>query len=357
MSFDEKKRQFEAFWAGKGPSLILIRADKLEQYDTDGYVERFHNPEKMWEAEIKRAQVYQDWPTDGVGTVRPNLGTVFVPAMVGQGYKLSDGQMPWPGEHMSEEAIRANRNADIAASETGRLAAEFYRIHAERSGGNIKAYLPDTQGVFDIAHLLYGNDIFYEMPDPARREWIDELMEISLRFYIDASKYLKGLIGEESNWMWHGHAGGQGVFFPEAGVRISEDTATLLSPAMIDDFILPAIKASAQPFGKAFVHYCGRHEYLHEKICEMGEVCALDLGNPEMYDTRWRFELHAKTGTVCYGRVAREGEEDWKTYIRRLGGLVRQTGARCILMPEIFPKSREDCQKMLDIWHELTDSG
>lgn len=86
----------------------------------------------------------------------------------------------------------------------------------------------------------------------------------------------------------------------------------------------------------------------------MRAVKAIDLGNPETYDTHWLLERCAQTNTVLYSRQPAEPGEDWETYIRRLANLVRQTGARVILRPLLFPESRDQCAKMLELWHDLT---
>ena len=135
---------------------------------------------------------------------------------------------------------------------------------------------------------------------------------------------------------------------------MAEDTAILLSPAMIDRVILPTIRAAAEPFGGTFVHFCGRHPQLLERLCQLPEVRAVDLGNPESYDTRWVLEKCAASGTVLYSRLAAEPGETWQAYVQRLARLVRQTGARVILRPLVFPASRSQCAAMCDLWHEET---
>ncbi len=57
--------------------------------------------------------------------------------------------------------------------------------------------------------------------------------------------------------MIHGYATPQGVYVPNAGVRIFEDTATLISPDRIERFVLPRIERAAAPFGGALFHFCG----------------------------------------------------------------------------------------------------
>jgi hypothetical protein len=83
-------------------------------------------------------------------------------------------------------------------------------------------------------------------------------------------------------------------------------------------------------------------------------VRAIDLGNSEMYDLRWLLERCASSNTVLCSRIAAQPGEDWQPYARHLGGLIRETGARCILRPKVFPERRSECADMLQLWHELT---
>jgi hypothetical protein len=349
---DEKRAAHASFWRGEGPSLILIPAERGAQYDVEGYRERFEDPRAMWEAEMRRARAVEDWPTDGIPTVRPNLGVVFVPVIAGQGYEIREGQMPWPGDPLGREAIRAAAEVDVTSTKLMRLASEFYDIHREEGGGKIAAYHPDTQSVFDVAHLLNGKDLFYELIDEP--EWVHELLEVCLGAYLRVSRHVKTVLREPEDTMVHGHGTPQGVFFPGAGVRTSEDTATLLSPEMIDEYVLPYAERAVEPFGGGFVHFCGGHPPLFERLCESPLVRAIDLGNSEEYDLRWLLEQCAASNTVLYSRIAAEPGEDWRSYVERLARLVAETGARCILRPMAHPDSREECAAMLDIWHERT---
>lgn len=370
----QKTEVHEWFWQGEGPCLVLIPPSQLPLYDLKDYPTRFRDPHAMLESEIRRAQAVLDWPTDGIPTVRPNLGTVFIPSMMGLDYEIRADQMPWPGPPLSRDAIRARRDVDPAEAELMKYALAFYRAHrALRSAGRrtrgrelvegskddgaagpIAAYLPDTQGVFDIAHLLYGDTLLYDLADAREAAWVEELMESCLVVYIRVSRLLKEVLGEEMHSMIHGHATPQGVYFPHAGVRISEDTATLLSPQMIERLVMPYIERSMEPFGGGFVHLCGHHPSLFERLCHCESVRAIDLGNPEMYGPRWLLDRCAETGTVLYSRLAAEDEETWEDYVRRIARIITDAGARCILRPTVFPGTRQQCEDMLGLWHTLT---
>ena len=350
----EKIEAHKAFWRGEGPCLILIPCGETAPPDLDDYEQRFREPAAMWEGQMREAQPLADWPTDGIPTVRPNLGVVFVPSMAGLQYRLQPGQLPWPGPHLGRDQVRAARDADVTEAELMGLAAEFYALHRARGSGRVAAYLPDTQGVFDIAHLLYGDALLYEMADEREAVWVEELMEICLDLYVRATCHLKGLLGEERTSMIHGHGSPQGVYFPGAGVRVAEDTATLVSPQMIERFILGQIQRSCARFGGGFAHYCGRHEALFGLLCGCDEVRAIDLGNPEAYELPGLLERCAETGTVLHSRVAAQPGEEWEAYLRRIATVVRDTGARCILRAEVTPSTREECAEIQEMWHDLT---
>ena len=348
----EKIRRHEDFWRGEGPCLMLTPTARMEQYDLDGYRERFERPDLMWEAEMRRARAVVDWPTDGIPTVRPNLGVIFIPAIAGTGYQVPEGAMPWPGDPLSREAIRASRSVDVANAPLMQRAREFYALHAAHGETEIAAYHPDTQGVFDIAHLLAGEDIFLQLHDEP--EWIQELMEASLEIYLRVTRELKASLGQTAGEMIHGHGTQQGIHFPHAGVRISEDTPTLLSPKMLAAVVLPFVARAAEPFGGAFVHYCGRHNAFFEQLCACPQVRAIDLGNSEFYDLHWLLARCAAGNKVLYSRIAAQPGEDWRAYVHRLARGVRETGARVILRPMVFPETRDECRAMLDLWRELT---
>jgi hypothetical protein len=354
----ERIKSHQSFWRGEGASLLLIPPESGPLYDTADYARRFADPQQMWEAEIRRAQTVVDWPTDGIPTVRPNLGVVFVPAIAGQGCVVKDDQMPWPGEPLPMEAIRAARGVNVAESELMRRAEAFYRIHRERGSAEIAPYHADTQGVFDIAHLLYGDDILTAMAGTlAEQRQVFELLEISLDLYVRVTQRLKELLGEPRGSMIHGHGTSQGVFFPKGGARAAEDTAILLSPAMIRHFVMPFLRRALEPFDGGFVHFCGLHRPLFDELCQCPEVLAIDLGNPEKYDPGWVLERCAASGTVLYSRLPALEGEDALAYVRRLGTLVRETKARSILRAALQPGSRAEATEMLALWRELTQPG
>ena len=351
------------FWQGKGSCLIMITTpelssldpgtETLDKYDTAGYEERFHSPQKMWESEIRRAREGFDWPPDGIPTVRPNLGTVFIPAMVGQEIRLPENQMPYAGDPLSFQDIMNIDMESVLASELMQRTREFYALHAQSNTPGIAAYHADTQGVFDLAHLLYGDALFLDMAMDSKK--VKAVLEVCSELYIKISHHLKSVLAEPKTSMIHGHGTPQGLFFPNTGVRMSEDSTTLISNRMIEKFVLPHIVTAARPFGGVFIHYCGKHDDLFEQLCNLDCVRAIDLGNPEAYDLEWLMTICAQTETVFFSRVAPEDKnENWESYVRRIANIQNKTKAQCVLRTLIQPTEAQECREMQEMWHGLT---
>ena len=349
----ENTEAHRRFWSGEGPSLIFIPHDRADLYDITDYRTRFDDPSRMYASELARAEPIADWPTDGIPTIRPNLGTIFIPAGVGQEYEVRPEAMPWPGATMTQEALRARFGHLLADADLMRRALRFYELAA--ADESVYAYHADTQGVFDIAHILYGEELFLEMAAGDEQDWVRELLDACLKWYAEATELMKEAIGEPRSEMVHGHGTPQGLYFPSAGARISEDTATLLSPRMIEQQLLPYMERSATTFGGAFVHYCGKHDALFEMLCEAPWCRAIDLGNPEMYEPEFLAAKAAATDTVLYTRLPAEENEDWKAYVRRIGILVQNTGVRVVFRPLEYPSDRSACAEMKGRSHEMTE--
>ncbi len=343
------------FWSGEGPCLLLVPPGDTALYDMQAYDRLFVDPRLMWESEMRRARAVVGWPTDGIPTVRPNLGVIFVPSIAGQGYAVKSDQMPWPGEPLALDRIRCARAVDVAGAELMRRAEAFYVLHKESGVSDVVAYHADTQGVFDVAHLLYGDEIFTAMAgEEDERRRVFEVMDVALDLYVQATLRIKTILGEPAGCMIHGHGSPQGVYFPRGGVRISEDTPTLLSPAMIDRFVMPYVERSLAPFSGGFAHFCGRHPPLFERLCACPLVKAIDLGNPESYEPRWLLERCAASGTVLWSRLPALTGETGEGYVRRIAALVRETGARMILRSTVTPRDRAGAGAMLALWRYLT---
>lgn len=348
----ERMAVHAAFWDGAFRPLVIQPIPGEALYDLSDYRSCFNDPLLMYSAEEARARKVLSWPTDGIPSVRPNLGVVFIPAIAGQSFTVGDDHMPWPGTPLAEEAVMRCGQSAVAESAMMLRAKEFYRAHA-KSDGSLAAYHPDTQGVFDIAHLLRGDELFLDIADGTRHDAVDAVLSACGELYRNTSVHIKQMLDEPMHSMVHAHGTSQGVYFPHAGVRMAEDTATLLSPPAIERFVLPAVERAAMPFGGVFAHFCGKHDYLFEALTRLSCVKAVDLGNPEMYDAHWLCATAARNDTALYTRLPVIDSESQNGYLQRIAGYAKDTGVRLILRSTAVPDTIDTARRLYDRWLSL----
>ncbi|GAG92001.1 unnamed protein product, partial [marine sediment metagenome] len=175
--------------------------------------------------------------------------------------------------------------------------------------------------------------------------------------YIQVTKKLKEVIGEERTICYHGHALVRGIYMRNGGTRISEDSATLLSPEHIDEFVIPYDRRALEAFGGGFVHYCGKHDYLLESYLQLEKVRAVNLGNPEMYEFDSTMQKFLNYGKCYFGLWPKEDKETLEEYIYRMkqatgggrGGLILHFDE------SMFPEY--SCQDILQKWKEIMRSS
>ena len=359
----EKFRFFEAFWKGEGPCPVLFTEPHLAKdkpYLRHDLVEQHRDADKQLGERLLEIEPHLELIDDGIPTVRSDLGTTLLPSALGLRVELQPELHPWLTEHFSPEQyveMEIPRDPqDLLQNEMG-FSRAFYRLFKQRQAeGRIPAgvcpYVPDTQGIFDLSHLIIGTDLLYLLGD--RREQVLAIQEQSLRLFLAATRLFKDLLGEKSTAMLHGHGMPIGVWFPDTGARVSEDSATLISADMIRAFCLPFIRRAAEPFGRLFMHYCGYHPDLLKMVCEMREISTLNLGNPEMYDLEEVFTLCGSTGTVYFGHLPVLEGEDGDSYLERLADLCGRSKTRLILVSAFHPGGSQEKGALVTRWHRLT---
>ena len=362
-SIREKFRFFEEFWKGEGACPILFAEPHLAKgmpYIRHDLVEQHRDAEKQLEERLLEIEPHLELIDDGIPTVRADLGTTLLPSGLGLRVELQPELHPWLAEHLGPEryeGIEIPGDPQALLKNEMRFSWDFYRLfERRRREGRIPAevypYVPDNQGIFDLSHLIIGTDLLYLLSD--REQQVLAIQEQSLRLFLTATGFFKELLGEQSTSMVHGHGMPIGVWFPDTGARISEDSATLISADMIRTFCLPFIRRAAEPFGRLFMHYCGHHPDFLRMLCEMEEISTLNLGNPEMYELEEVFTLCGQSGTAYFGHLPLMEGEGGESYLERLAELRGHYNCPLILVSSYNPAGWEEKVALVKRWHRLT---
>jgi hypothetical protein len=281
--------------------------------------------------------------------MRPNFGTIVLPAAFGAEYKVFEDVYPWITRSFTQNDLERLENIDPTDSRMVRQCEDYIRYFREMLPEWIHVYQPDTQGPFDIAHLLLGNELFYMLED--NPDDVHRLMRIATRGYIEVTRALKRALCEPETSMFHGHALACGIYMRNGGTRVSEDTPTLLSPEMIDEFVLPYDEEALAAFGGGFIHFCGKHEYLLRKFAALRGNHAVNLGNPEKYDFDCVMRILRASNCTYFGHWPKLPGEDARSYVMRMRKS-SDDGTRGLLLrldENLFPEV--NAVDMAELWN------
>jgi len=281
------ERVQHAAWSGEElPYLPTIVGTSLSDWPAYSFTECWDDVEKNFMtglAGIYAGAVLRD---DRLFSLRPEYGVVNIPELFGIPSVVSDeGRSMTEGLHdtaLVRELVR-NVRPDFRCSHA-RKVLDFYQYAEEalrpyeKLSSSVHFVLPDTQGPFDLACLIWGTDIFVAMHDEP--ELVSSLIRLMTDTYIEYNKTVKTVIGEAPNSAYHI----AGLKLVQGGVRICDDSATLVSADFYRDLIMRENERAFAPFGGGWLHYCGNGNHLQSIMQQMRGVHAMHLGNPDMHD-------------------------------------------------------------------------
>lgn len=352
-----RERQSQ-FWRGeKLDSALIFLGGELkpgqEQIPDCDFHEMCFSKEKMLCREARASCYVANTRSDAVPSIRANLGTGIMLSCLGLEQEIFPDKMPWLHQHMTKEQISKLEPDDFYIRGSFAKGMEMMQYFLDTVGGYLPIYVMDTQGPFDLAHLLMGDDLFVEMYDDP--QFVHHLMNICTEGDIKAHRWMKELIGEPLTSLHHSCS----IYSDSFGIRICEDTTALLSPDLIDEFAMPYTRRLASEFGGAWVHYCGYNEALTDAILACPEVKALNFGHipghEQEIDFYMNMEKFDKTGKINFNSWPVLPGENAEGYLTRL----HTYSSQGILAPyissseKVLKEAFGNQDKIYDFWRDL----
>jgi hypothetical protein len=283
--------------------------------------------------------------SDAQMSIRANTGTGTLCTAAGCKQLLSEFGLPWT-THVGREAIEAFDPADIADRGVLPRVYELYAYFRARLPERIHFYIADTQSPFDLAHLLYGDAIFYDMFDDP--DFVHALLAKATALYINGSQLMKSWIREPADGGCHGI-----LWMENGGVRACEDTATLLSPELVNEFVVPYRNQGLAPFGGGWVHYCGDNDEVYCSLLQAPQVRGINFGNPERHDFSRVLPELIEAGKFYYGNPPRLDDESLNVYFHRVLGYTGGARKGLIFVPELRGDEPKEPARVLDLWRSI----
>ncbi len=283
-------------------------------------------------------------------SARANMGCGIYAAFFGLTQTLYDDKMPWLTQHLSKKEINEMSLKDIKVNDEFNVGLEHMKYMAEVfEGTGARVYPMDLQGPVDLAHLVYGDDFFYDLYDD--EEFVSHLMELSTEALNIGSKACIEIIPGSDEAVAHYCE----TIMPKelGGIKTSEDTSTLLSKEHVENVAMKYTKKVLEFAGGGYVHYCGKNDHLLEAILSCDLSRGLNFGNPEMQDIEYVLKRCAESGKILYSSVAKNSGESWEGYFTRLLKASYKDGKFHILLSLSCDMAQRE--QVLDAWRVAQD--
>ena len=234
--------------------------------------------EKMMYNEIRSRLSLLESRNSGVPMIRADYGIGCLPSIFGVESIIVDGNRPWV-KHVGKEGVKQilAKGMPDYRNGFGQRMIDTYQFYAQvladypKCREAIKFYHPDFQGPFDVAHLMYGSDIYMDLYDEP--ELIHELLQLVTATYIDCMKKIKPYLNdEEDGYCYH-----WGQLYP-GSVVVRNDTAVNLSPDMYAEFVAPYDSEVLRAFGTGSVHFCGRADQWIFDMVKCKDIAGFNFG-------------------------------------------------------------------------------
>jgi len=343
-----------ALWRGQTPdawpinaSAALTPAQKalLPQADL---AQAFYDSDLMLAQQLYGYFAAANSGSDAVPSIRANTGVGTLIAMLGHDQMIFPDKMPWLGQHFSKAEISKMTPDDFRIrGDIARALAHMCHFRAVLREP-VPIFCPDTQGPFDLAHLMLGDALFLEVYDDP--PFVHHLLQLCVELGTAAHLLAKTISGEPRQHMWH-----NGIYAENMGIRICEDTTTIVGPDIIDEFAMPYTQQLAQRFGGAWVHYCGRNDNLTDRVLALDDVRGINFGHIPGHEHDHNFEDDMQrclaAGKVYFGDWPKRPNESGPAYLQRLHCWASQG----CLLPSIGGgvADFDDIHAALDFWYSL----
>lgn len=174
----------------------------------------------------------------------------------------------------------------------GEMCAEIFKNYPKIQR-YVSIFHPDTQGPLDIAELLWGSEMFYEMyDDPDFVHGVLRLITDTYKAFLDRwYTIIPRTEGISTHWNWM-HAG---------TIMLRNDSAMNLSPEMYSEFAFPYDNELLNYYGGGCVHYCGRGDHYIRILCGAPLLKGINLSQPHLNDMDEIFSAVRDNGKKILG--------------------------------------------------------
>jgi hypothetical protein len=336
LSPKEKLERLDTVWrledTGEVPFVVdigLFHGATKEFYD---------NPvaEVKWSEELHRNRegVY-DY---GLPNIKPNQGIGIVAAAFGCEQTVNNEADPWIKSIIREENAEDVHKLEIPNPKTNAVFQKVWkRIEDLQNLSSLPLRMVNVPSPLVTASMIWDYTSFIEsllvFPDEVH-VLLEKVTEATIIYIREQFKRIKNLfsVGHESICP-----------VPRfAGVRLSDDTAALLSPALYREFGVKYLNKISREFGGVMIHSCGDVQNVVAAMIEIEGLKGLDFTIPQVMN--WEAVRDAAAGktVLClrhrYWDHPQDASVDLLEYSKRL---VETFGRKGLIIETSAPTAEE----------------
>lgn len=268
-----KQRHIKSLNYDKVDHLPVVIKGFSVSFEKKPYSKAFNDIETMMYNELIECVRAVDVQDDSLLMIRANYGVGTLPSLFGMKSILTEGtDMPWCEKAKSIEEIEQiifNGVPELSRG-FGDKVIETYKYYREqlkpypKCKDLIKLYHPDLQGPFDIAHLIWGSDIFIALYD--KPDMVHALMQVVTDTYISFMQKIKPYLNEDIDEDRCSYHWGN-IYL--GSIVLRNDAAVNVSNVIYEEFIRPYDEQVLSAFGGGSTHFCGRAD---QNVFQMAEA-------------------------------------------------------------------------------------
>ncbi len=246
--------------------------------------------ELQWNLEFHRSrEAVYDY---GMPNLKPNMGTGIIASAFGCQFTVNSEADPWVCPLIHDGNIAEVRSLELPNVRTNSVygRARERVMHFQRQSQlplrlvNIPSPLVTASLIWDYTSFVAGTIL--------HPQEVHLLMEKVTQATIE-------YIREQLNWIQNLHTMSHEMWYlpRELGVRVSDDTAALLSPDLYREFGVKYNSMISRAFGGIVVHSCGDLQNVAGVMMETEGLRGLDITIPQ--NTRWDLIKEAAAGKTA----------------------------------------------------------
>lgn len=138
----------------------------------------------------------------------------------------------------------------------------------------VEVYHPDTQGPLDIAELLWGSEMFYEMYDDP--DFVHSVLRLVTDTYKGFMDKWYSIIPKRQELSVHWGLMHRGT------ILLRLDSAMNLSPDFYEEFSKPYDRELFDYYDGGCMHFCGRGDHYIKSLCDIENMYGINMSQPHL---------------------------------------------------------------------------